>query len=90
MGVRILLIEDEPEIADFVARGLREEGFTVERAADGEEGWHRLTSQTWDVVLLDWWLPGLDGFSGFFVSGCKSFWSTCNRFTLNTRGTSRG
>src|SRR4051812_3060862 len=63
MGVRILVIEDEHEIADFLVRGLREEGFTVERAADGEEGWHHLRTGTWDVVLLDWWLPGSDGLS---------------------------
>jgi two-component system copper resistance phosphate regulon response regulator CusR len=63
MGIRILVIEDEDEIADFLVRGLREEGFTVERAADGEEGWHLLKTSTWDVVLLDWWLPGLDGLS---------------------------
>jgi two-component system copper resistance phosphate regulon response regulator CusR len=61
MGIRILVIEDENEIADFLLRGLREEGFTVERAADGEEGWHYLNTGTWDVVLLDWWLPGSDG-----------------------------
>jgi two-component system copper resistance phosphate regulon response regulator CusR len=61
MGIRILLIEDENEIADFLVRGLREEGFTVERAADGDEGWHYLKAGPWDVVLLDWWLPGPDG-----------------------------
>jgi two-component system copper resistance phosphate regulon response regulator CusR len=61
MGIRILVIEDEPEIADFLVRGLREEGFTVERAADGREGWHALRTGSWDVVLLDWWLPGTDG-----------------------------
>lgn len=61
MGIRILVIEDEDEIADFLVRGLREEGFTVERAADGEEGWHHLKNGAWDVVLLDWWLPGSDG-----------------------------
>jgi two-component system, OmpR family, copper resistance phosphate regulon response regulator CusR len=61
VGIRILVIEDENEIADFLVRGLREEGFTVERAADGEEGWHYLTRGAWDVVLLDWWLPRTDG-----------------------------
>jgi two-component system copper resistance phosphate regulon response regulator CusR len=61
MGVRVLLIEDEPQIADFVLRGLREEGYTVEHAADGIDGWHRLRSEPWDLVLLDWWLPGEDG-----------------------------
>jgi two-component system copper resistance phosphate regulon response regulator CusR len=61
MSVRVLVVEDEAEIADFLIRGLREEGFTVERAADGQDGWHRLSTETWDVILLDWWLPGTDG-----------------------------
>ena len=61
MGIRILLVEDEDEIADYLVRGLREEGLTVERAADGGEGWHHLKTGRWDVVLLDWWLPGTDG-----------------------------
>src|SRR5205809_164413 len=61
MGIRILVVEDEAPIADFVVRGLREEGFTVEHAADGEAGWHALSTGRWDVVLLDWWLPGPDG-----------------------------
>ena len=42
MGIRVLVIEDEEEIADFVVRGLREEWFTVESAASGEDGWHAL------------------------------------------------
>jgi two-component system copper resistance phosphate regulon response regulator CusR len=61
MGIRILVIEDEDEIADFLVRGLREEGFIVERAHDGEDGWHSLKTGSWDVVLLDWSLPGSDG-----------------------------
>ena len=63
MGIRILVIEDETEIADHLVRGLREEGFTVGRAADGDSAWHALRTGTWDVVLLDWWLPGPDGFT---------------------------
>jgi two-component system, OmpR family, copper resistance phosphate regulon response regulator CusR len=61
MGIRILVIEDDNEIADYLVRGLREEGFTLERAADGDAGWHHLRTATWDVVLLDWWLPATDG-----------------------------
>ncbi len=61
MGVRLLVIEDEEQIADYLVRGLREEGYTVERAADGAEGWHQLKTGTWDAVLLDWWLPVTDG-----------------------------
>lgn len=75
MGIRVLLIEDEPAIGDFVTRGLREEGFAVEWAADGESGWHRLKTQVWDVVLLDWWLPGRDGLAllkQFRAAGCAT------------------
>ena len=61
MGVRILVVEDDDEIADYLVRGLREEGYAVERAADGGDGWHWLKTGTWDLVLLDWWLPGTDG-----------------------------
>jgi two-component system copper resistance phosphate regulon response regulator CusR len=62
MGIRILVVEDEREIADFLVRGLREEGFTVEHAGTGEDAWHALErGGTWDAVLLDWWLPGQDG-----------------------------
>jgi two-component system, OmpR family, copper resistance phosphate regulon response regulator CusR len=61
MGIRILVIEDEPPIADFLVRGLREEGFTVEHAANGASAWHALSTSGWDVVLLDWWLPAVDG-----------------------------
>jgi two-component system copper resistance phosphate regulon response regulator CusR len=55
-------VEDEAFIADFLVRGLREEGFTVEHAAEGDSGWHALRTGEWDVVLLDWWLPGPDGY----------------------------
>jgi two-component system copper resistance phosphate regulon response regulator CusR len=61
MSLRILVVEDEVEIADFLVRGLREEGFVVDHAADGDSAWIALRSSDWDVVLLDWWLPGEDG-----------------------------
>jgi two-component system copper resistance phosphate regulon response regulator CusR len=61
MGMRILVVEDEAPIADFLVRGLREEGFTVEQAGDGDSAWRWLRSAHWDLVLLDWWLPGTDG-----------------------------
>jgi two-component system copper resistance phosphate regulon response regulator CusR len=61
MGIRILVVEDEPEIADFIVRGLREEGFTVTPAANGLDARHALATEPWDLVLLDWWLPDEDG-----------------------------
>jgi hypothetical protein len=44
MGIRVLIIEDEAEIADFLVRGLREEGFAVRHEAEGCAGWSALTS----------------------------------------------
>jgi two-component system, OmpR family, copper resistance phosphate regulon response regulator CusR len=61
MGIRVLVIEDEPVIADFLLRGLREEGYAVEHAADGGTAWSMLRSGEWDLVILDWWLPEQDG-----------------------------
>jgi DNA-binding response OmpR family regulator len=61
MSIRILVVEDEAKIADFLVRGLREEGYAVEHAADGGSAWGALRSGGWDLVLLDWWLPGEDG-----------------------------
>ncbi|MBN9520159.1 response regulator transcription factor [bacterium] len=59
--MKLLVVEDQPDFADFVVRGLREEGFTVEAAADARAAWHALTTADWDVVLLDRGLPGGDG-----------------------------
>ncbi len=61
MGIRVLVVEDEANIADFLIRGLREEGYVVEHAADGSTAWNALRSSEWDLVLLDWWLPEQDG-----------------------------
>lgn len=61
MSSRILVIEDEARIADFIVRGLSEEGYHVEHSADGQLAWLRLSTEIWDLVLLDWWLPGEEG-----------------------------
>src|SRR6478672_6080536 len=61
MSVRILVVEDEPGIADFLVRGLSEEGYAVTHVDEGNHAWLRLQSETWDLVILDWWLPGVDG-----------------------------
>ena len=61
MSVRILVIEDEANIAEYLVIGLREEGYTVEHAADGRTAWQRLQAGGMDLVLLDWSLPGQDG-----------------------------
>jgi two-component system copper resistance phosphate regulon response regulator CusR len=63
VSIRILVVEDETNIADFLLRGLREEGYVVEHAGDGTTAWHLLRAGEWNLVLLDWWLPDQDGLS---------------------------
>jgi DNA-binding response OmpR family regulator len=59
--MRILVVEDEPAIAEFVERGLRSAGYVVDCAGDGEEGERRALAGRYDLVLLDILLPGKDG-----------------------------
>jgi DNA-binding response OmpR family regulator len=61
--MRILVIEDEPRILGFLARGLEAEGFTVHASRNGRDGLKRARRDTYDLVLLDLLLPGLDGLS---------------------------
>ena len=58
-----LIIEDDRTIADFVARGLREAGFAVDVASDGEEGLAAALDQNPDVAIVDLMLPRRDGLS---------------------------
>ena len=60
--MRLLLVEDEAKTAAFVARGLTEEGYEVVRCADGEEGLRRAGAESFDLLILDVMLPGIDGF----------------------------
>lgn len=61
--MRVLIIEDEPAMAGVLRRCLVEEGFAVDVAVDGEEGWWSVTEHRYDAVVLDAGLPGRDGFS---------------------------
>jgi len=61
--MRALIVEDDPTIADFVAGGLREAGFVVDHAGDGETGLHLATTSPYDVAVIDIMLPKLDGLS---------------------------
>ncbi len=60
-SARVLLIEDEPGIVDFVKRGLEAEGFTVEAALDGVEGERLALREDFDGIVLDLMLPGRPG-----------------------------
>ena len=61
--MRALLVEDDASIADFVSRGLRESGFAVDHAADGEAGLEAALSGSHDVAIIDLMLPRRDGLS---------------------------
>ena len=60
---RVLVVDDETRILDFVSRGLRREGFAVDIAADGKTGLERSLNERYDLVILDLLMPGLDGVS---------------------------
>lgn len=59
--MRLLVVEDEPDMLLGLARALREEGYAVDTAADGEEGLFKAESVDYDAVVLDVMLPQLDG-----------------------------
>lgn len=63
MSGRVLLVEDDAETADYVAKGLREAGYTVEHVADGRDGLYLASSSAFDAVIMDRMLPGMDGLS---------------------------
>jgi two-component system alkaline phosphatase synthesis response regulator PhoP len=62
LDARILLVEDDPSISEVTAIGLRQAGFTVATATDGQAGLERFAAEPFDLVLLDVMLPRLNGF----------------------------
>lgn len=61
MSYKVLLVEDDATTADYIAKGLAEEGFTVDRADNGRDGLFLGTEATHDAIILDRMLPGMDG-----------------------------
>jgi len=61
--MRVIVIEDDPKIGQFVARGLRESGFAVDLVERAEEAIVRLSGGTYDAAVVDVMLPGMDGLS---------------------------
>ena len=62
MDRKILIVDDEKNIVDIIAFNLKKEGYTVIRAADGEEGLEKVFSENPDLILLDIMMPKLDGY----------------------------
>jgi two-component system OmpR family response regulator len=60
--VRVLVVEDEPHMADLIALGLSKEGMAVDVAGDGEQGMAMAAATGYDAVVLDIMLPGISGF----------------------------
>jgi len=63
MSRRLLIVEDDDDTREFIAKGFSEEGYVVEAAADGREGLYHATDGGFDAIVLDRMLPGLDGLS---------------------------
>ena len=61
--MRVLVAEDDQKIAAFIVNGLKQAGFAVNHAADGENGLHLATTESYDVAVIDIMLPKLDGLS---------------------------
>ena len=59
--MRLLIVEDDPRLAAVLARGLRENGYAVDRAADGGTALEHLHNNEYDAVVLDLMIPGIDG-----------------------------
>ncbi len=59
--MRLLLVEDEKKVADFIARGLKAERYAVDTAYDGLTGWQMASSVDYDLIILDLMLPGMNG-----------------------------
>ncbi|MFK8257597.1 response regulator transcription factor [Erwinia sp. AnSW2-5] len=60
-GKRILIVEDDGDIADLLALHLRDEGYAITHASDGDQGAALLEKGSWDALILDLMLPGVDG-----------------------------
>lgn len=59
--MRLLIVEDEPRLLRTLAKALREEGYAVDTAAEGDDGLFKATTCDYDAVVLDVMLPGIDG-----------------------------
>ena len=61
--MRVLLVEDDLKIVSFISKGLKEAGFAVDHADDGENGLHLALTESYDAAVIDIMLPRLDGLS---------------------------
>jgi DNA-binding response OmpR family regulator len=81
--MRILVIEDYAPVRRAVVRALREDGYSVDETGDGGEGFHLADGGSYDVILLDLMLPGLDGFE--FLRRLRGEGRDCHVLVLTAR-----
>jgi DNA-binding response OmpR family regulator len=60
--MRLLVVEDDPRLSDVLVRGLREAGYAVDAVGDGEAALYQVAINSYDAVVLDVMIPGIDGF----------------------------
>jgi two-component system OmpR family response regulator len=73
--MRVLIVEDEVKMAGLIRRGLRREGFAVDLASEGEEALWKAAATSYDAVILDVMLPGVDGFEVCRKLRADGIWS---------------
>src|SRR5262245_23127085 len=61
--MKVLIVEDSPKLARFLVRALSEEGHVVDHVGDGSAAIAQIEAVGYDVIILDWMLPGTDGLS---------------------------
>lgn len=59
--MKILVVDDEKPLAEFLQKGLIEEGHSVDIAFDGNEGYQKASTDHYDLLILDWMMPGMEG-----------------------------
>jgi two-component system, OmpR family, copper resistance phosphate regulon response regulator CusR len=77
VGMRLLLVEDDPGVLRFVLKGLREQAYAVDTAITGDDALYQAEINTYDLIILDVMIPGRDGFAV-----CKEIRSTGNRVPI--------
>jgi two-component system OmpR family response regulator len=82
--MRLLLVEDDTEVANYLIKGLKENGFVVDHASDGKEGLFLATSEGYDVMIIDRMLPALDGL--VIVKSVRAAGKTTPVLILSTLG----
>ena len=82
--MRVLLIEDDREAARYLTKGLAESGHVVDHAPDGPQGLVLATGETYDVLIVDRMLPGLDGLS--VIEALRKSGSTVPALVLSAKG----